>query len=339
MRIRKCASRLLGTRRAGSPSPLTAGLNSSPPPQTLSWDSEASSSSAAAGLLCELNRSPWDDPMCLELIAACDPEEEEDDGGILGNGVKAEVGEPRGNPGNRIKYDAAAVSCLLKSCVDSHAGKPMLSSGREASMKWSGDKVEEKARKKDGTKMTKKKKGNVLQTKGGVAATEASLSCKKSDGKGWHCKRPAHRPHSLCNYHLTQLRSYACSPGHGKAAESPPSECQGGVSRRQKKTDTAGADSDMYYYYSGFGPWRAKTRSRQATDDDDEEEEEQEDGKEILESGNGCDVDAPAMAGEDEENSDEDKGDNSGRDREGSKRSHRKRGRKRMKARSLKSLL
>ncbi|URD78960.1 WRC [Musa troglodytarum] len=279
MRIRKCASRLLGTRRAGSPSPLTAGLNSSPPPQTLSWDSEASSSSAAAGLLCQLNQSPWDDPMCLELIAACDPEEEEDDGGILGNGVKAEVGEPRGNPGNRIKYDAAAVSCVLK---------------REASMKWSGDKVEEKARKKDGAKMTKKKKGNVLQTKGGVAATEASLSCKKSDGKG-------------------------------------------GVSRRQKKTDTAGADSNMYYYYAGFGPWRAKTRSRQGTDDD-EEEEEQEDGQEILESGNGCDVDAPATAGEDE-NSDEDKGDNSGRDREGSKRSHRKRGRKRMKARSLKSLL
>ncbi|CAL9782638.1 unnamed protein product [Musa acuminata subsp. burmannicoides] len=327
MRIRKCASQLLGTRRAGSPSRLTAGLNSSPPPRTLSWDSEASSSSAAAGLLCELNRSPWDDPMCLELIAACDPEEEEDDGGILGNGVKAEVGEPRGNPGNRIKYDAAAVSCVLK---------------REASMKWSGDKVEEKARKKDGAKMTKKKKkGNVLQTKGGVVATEASLSCKKSDGKGWHCKRPAHRPHSLCNYHLTQLRSYTCSPGHGKAAESPPSECQGGMSRRQKKTDTAGADSNMYYYYSGFGPWRAKTRSRQATDDDDEEEEEeeQEDGKEILESGNGCDADAPAMAGENEENNDEDKGDNSGRDREGSKRSHRKRGRKRMKARSLKSLL
>ncbi|URD78961.1 WRC [Musa troglodytarum] len=283
MRIRKCASRLLGTRRAGSPSPLTAGLNSSPPPQTLSWDSEASSSSAAAGLLCQLNQSPWDDPMCLELIAACDPEEEEDDGGILGNGVKAEVGEPRGNPGNRIKYDAAAVSCVLKR--------------RESTEEGRGKDDEEEER-------------------------QCPPNKRRSCGYGGFSELQEERRQS---------------PGHGKAAESPPSECQGGVSRRQKKTDTAGADSNMYYYYAGFGPWRAKTRSRQGTDDD-EEEEEQEDGQEILESGNGCDVDAPATAGEDE-NSDEDKGDNSGRDREGSKRSHRKRGRKRMKARSLKSLL
>ncbi|URE04825.1 hypothetical protein MUK42_19998 [Musa troglodytarum] len=107
MRIRKCANRLLGTTLpACSSCPLPAE-----PPR--SWGTDVPAPAAAAALLCELNRSPWDDLTCLDLVAAYD-QEEEADGGILGSGVKAEVGEARGIPGNRIKYESAAVACVPK---------------------------------------------------------------------------------------------------------------------------------------------------------------------------------------------------------------------------------
>ncbi|XP_009401828.2 uncharacterized protein LOC135585919 isoform X1 [Musa acuminata AAA Group] len=328
MRIRKCANRLLGTTLpACSSSPLPAA-----PPR--SWGTDVPAPAAAAALLCELNRSPWDDLTCLDLVAAYD-QEEEDDGGILGSGVKAKVGEVRGIPGNRIKYESAAVACVPKSSPDHwemerngdvgpHAGKRCFSDS-EARMNWS--------RKKETAKTRRKKKDDVVEARGGAAATEACSSCKKSDGKGWHCKRRAHHPHSLCNYHLAQLRSYSCSHGHGHGkASGSPKESHGDVGRRKKKTEAAGADSSFYYYYSGFGPWRGKTRGSSSDNGDgcshpaaDEEE-----------------VETP-MAGEDEEDSEDDDHDNSGRDgndgRKEGRRSYRRKGRKRMKARSLKSLL
>ncbi|ONK72339.1 uncharacterized protein A4U43_C04F18380 [Asparagus officinalis] len=33
--------------------------------------------------------------------------------------------------------------------------------------------------------------------------------CKKTDGKGWHCKRQAQLPNSLCSYHLAQIKAYS----------------------------------------------------------------------------------------------------------------------------------
>ncbi|URE04830.1 hypothetical protein MUK42_19998 [Musa troglodytarum] len=319
MRIRKCANRLLGTTLpACSSCPLPAE-----PPR--SWGTDVPAPAAAAALLCELNRSPWDDLTCLDLVAAYD-QEEEADGGILGSGVKAEVGEARGIPGNRIKYESAAVAYHLEmernGDVDPHAGKRCFSDS-EARMNWS--------RKKETAKTRRKKKDDAVEARGGAAATETCSSCKKSDGKGWHCKRRAHHPHSLCNYHLAQLRSYSCSHGHGKASWSP-KEVHVDVGRRKKKTEAAGADSSFYYYYSGFGPWRGKTRGGSSDNGDgcshpaaDEEE-----------------VETP-MAGEDEEDSEDDDHDINGRDendgREEGRRSYRRKGRKRMKARSLKSLL
>ncbi|KAJ8511906.1 hypothetical protein OPV22_002340 [Ensete ventricosum] len=91
MRIRKCAARLLGTLPVCSSPTLPAGfaLSPTPLPHPRSWESETSSAAAtssSAGLLCELNRSPWDDLLCLDLMASCDQEEEEeeDGGGQLG---------------------------------------------------------------------------------------------------------------------------------------------------------------------------------------------------------------------------------------------------------------
>ncbi|KAJ8504718.1 hypothetical protein OPV22_005604 [Ensete ventricosum] len=205
--------------------------------------------------------------------------------------------------------------------VDSHAGERCFSDG-EARINWS--------LKKETAKTRRKKKNDVVKARGGAGAMEACSSCKKSDGEGWHCKRLAHHPHSLCNYHLAKLRSYNCSHGHGKASESS-KEGHGDVGRRKKKTEVAGADSSFYYYYSGFGPWRGKMRGSSS------------------DNGEGCsypaaeeeEVETP-MAGEDEEDSEDDDHDNSGRDGNDGReegRSYRRKGRKRMKARSLKSLL
>ncbi|URD78320.1 WRC [Musa troglodytarum] len=327
MRIRKCAARLLGTPPVCSSPPLPAGLASSPspPPQPRSWESETSSAAAtssSAGLLCELNRSPWDDLLCLDLMASCDlEEEEEEDGGSLGNGVKDEVEESKGIMGNRIKYEAAAAASLPDS---------------EASMNRLAGKAEGKARKKATVKVKRKKKDKVINTSGGTAAvTKGSASCKKSDGKGWHCKRPAQHPHSLCRYHLSQLRSYSCTHGNGKVAESA-KEGPVGVAGRKKKTDIAGADSNFYYYYSGFGPWRRKMRGGSSDNGDqcDHHASDEDDGNEYSESGDGYDA---AVAGDDQDSDDEDCFNDGGS--EGNKRSCRKRGRRKMKARSLKSLL
>ncbi|RWW57327.1 hypothetical protein BHE74_00035914 [Ensete ventricosum] len=134
--------------------------------------------------------------------------------------------------------------------VDPHAGERCFSDS-EARINWS--------LKKETAKTRRKKKDDVVKARGGAGAMEACSSCKKSDGEGWHCKRLAHHPHSLCNYHLAKLRSYNCSHGHGKASESS-KEGHGDVGRRKKKTEVAGADSSFYYYYSGFGPWRGKMR-------------------------------------------------------------------------------
>ncbi|XP_042463860.1 uncharacterized protein LOC122046959 isoform X1 [Zingiber officinale] len=310
MRIRKCAARLLGTVCAAS-------FSSPTPPPTLPPQhpraADDAFSSDGCGILCELNRSPWDDLMCLDLVAAFDQywqdEEEEDGEGIVGNAVKAEAGEDTGILGNHLKNDADSTATVER----------------------------EEARKEP---KKKKKKENEEKT---------GARCKKSDGRGWHCKRLAQHPHSLCSYHLAQLRSYNAS----KVEVSK--ENRAG---RKKQADLlsggAADDSNFYYYYSGFGPWRGKTRSSGsrsdhicvrgfALEDEDDKEEDREDNGIVHE------VAAVTIAGGDEEDSDVDNNGGSGGNREdntsrnasnrGNHKSYKKRGRKRMKARSLKSLL
>ncbi|KAG6527619.1 hypothetical protein ZIOFF_009742 [Zingiber officinale] len=333
MRIRKCAARLLGTVStsfSSSPSPLPR-----PPSQQSLESNVAFSPDATVAILCELNRSPWDDLMCLDLIPAFDQEEEEDGEGIMGNAVRAEAGEDKGITGNRFKNEAAATA-------SAECEEPRKKAG----------KIRKKKKKKK-----KKKKENVVAV---VEEDEEGTggSCKKSDGRGWRCKRPAQHPHSLCSYHLAQLRSYNAS----KVAAEASREGHAGTGRK-KKTDVSDAaaatdDSDFYYYYSGFNPWRGKTRCSCrssniisgargfALDKNDRNSEDGEDNRIVH--------DVSAIAGEDEE---EDSGDDvnnivecGGGDAEGGNasrntnnrgnyKSYRKRGRKRMKARSLKSLL
>ncbi|XP_008794283.2 nucleolin-like [Phoenix dactylifera] len=307
MRIRKSASKLLGSANAYASPPVRSASSES-------WDSQAS---AAAGLLCELNRSPWDLIPNLHdsgIIAFQEEEKEQGvDRGIMGNGIKLEE-EPI--PPNRRK---------------------------EEEMEESGEK--DKRKKK---KIRRKRKEKEIET-GSATATEATVSCKKSDGKGWRCKRPANLPHSLCLYHLTQLRSYSYS--HSKVAN----PANGGqFSVQKKKGDATGDGGNMYYYYyyAGFGPCRRKRRGDKTDDVVNgsdaaiKEEEDDDEGKE--DSKYGDEDDAPVVAGDDEEGGEDDgrahgddDDDDSGEDSsdEEKNRNRRKRGRKPVKARSLKSLL
>ncbi|CAA6655480.1 unnamed protein product [Spirodela intermedia] len=186
-----------------------------------------------------------------------------------------------------------------------------------------------------------------------VQAAAPSATCKKTDGKGWHCKREAQHPHSLCEYHLTQVRSYysngGCGGGGGAAAahvhdQQTSRSSTGGIDGEQNedkkrslpkkkinKKDDGGGDSgagrtrkpptsDFYYYYSGFGPWWGRRRN----------------------GGGGVDqvTTVHDQAPEDLDLDDEDTddvgvlGDDDGDDVSG-----KRRGRKPIKARSLKSLL
>ncbi|KAJ4955584.1 hypothetical protein NE237_012367 [Protea cynaroides] len=78
-------------------------------------------------------------------------------------------------------------------------------------------------------------------------------SCNKTDGKGWKCKKEAKPGHSLCEHHLTQLKSYYSKNKNnylsGRGLKSNGKRCWSKV------------PSSNYYYYTGFGPeWRGKDR-------------------------------------------------------------------------------
>ncbi|PKU67902.1 hypothetical protein MA16_Dca006937 [Dendrobium catenatum] len=108
------------------------------------------------------------------------------------------------------------------------------------------EETEEKMEEKKG--QGRKRREKEMESSGSVAM----IKCKKTDGKGWHCKRLAQSPHSLCSYHLTQLRSYR-------------SRFDDQVSGDHRKkyafsVDSGGSASNYYYYYSILGPWWGKRR-------------------------------------------------------------------------------
>ncbi|GAB4844508.1 hypothetical protein Ancab_037887 [Ancistrocladus abbreviatus] len=95
--------------------------------------------------------------------------------------------------------------------------------------------------------------------------------CNKTDGKGWQYQRAAKEGHSLCNHHLSQLRSChqdkppTPSPLSAaattsakkleKAAGAPPKR-----RGRPRKTPVVATNPNEFYYYSGFGPRWGKKR-------------------------------------------------------------------------------
>ncbi|KAK1642657.1 hypothetical protein QYE76_060462 [Lolium multiflorum] len=103
------------------------------------------------------------------------------------------------------------------------------------------------------TKMAGKKNKSKLKTKKGKELEKEEKNnnsrrevwmCKKNDGKGWFCQRPASQPNSLCTYHYDRKLL---------------------VSSKQRRSKMAynfgDAVGEGFYYYAGFGPSRSNRRS------------------------------------------------------------------------------
>ncbi|KAM7472434.1 hypothetical protein LguiA_010617 [Lonicera macranthoides] len=84
---------------------------------------------------------------------------------------------------------------------------------------------------------------------------EANLCCK-TDGKQWQCKRETQKRHTMCDYHLAQIKNYN-TLAHPSIAKSAASNKP---TRARKATTIAPSNPNEFYYYSGFGPRWGKKR-------------------------------------------------------------------------------
>ncbi|XP_078167630.1 uncharacterized protein LOC144562302 isoform X2 [Carex rostrata] len=219
MRIRKNASKLLGSAIVYSSAPF--------PPPSDAWDPPSLANPnifTSSGELCELNQSPWDVYPNLHFFTSSFKEAQQVPDAISGNDKGILVKSPE------------------KDIIESET-KPLRVCKR-VDVKKSREK-----------KTTTKKKTKKKEKKTTV------ILCKKHDGKKWFCKRPAQLPHSFCEYHLNQSRSYYSTH---KDREVPELEswCT--------KKENGGTMTNPYYYYNGFWPSsRTRRGARNAEIGDD----------------------------------------------------------------------
>ncbi|KAJ4956787.1 hypothetical protein NE237_013570 [Protea cynaroides] len=96
------------------------------------------------------------------------------------------------------------------------------------------------------------------ESREGVMNYMEKKSCNKTDGKGWKCKNEAKGGHSLCEHHLTQLKSYYTKNKNNYLSNRGLKS--NGAQARGKRTSSK-ISSSNYYYYTGFGPeWGGKDR-------------------------------------------------------------------------------
>ncbi|KAI3449805.1 hypothetical protein Pfo_006470 [Paulownia fortunei] len=90
--------------------------------------------------------------------------------------------------------------------------------------------------------------------------TDQIILCCKTDGKSWQCRREASKGNSLCEHHISLVKSYNNSAHHAVKK----SEKLVGEARRRprpKKGSTSSSSNPYeFYYYSGFGPRWGKKR-------------------------------------------------------------------------------
>ncbi|KAJ3706316.1 hypothetical protein LUZ61_010021 [Rhynchospora tenuis] len=267
----------------------------SPPPSDL-WVPPSIDSS---GLVCELNQSPWDVYPNLHLFnnnfqglkpSAISKKEEAEE--VIIKETKEETKEAISeNPGGILENSTNPI----RFCE-----KPTSSSSK---------KIEKK---------TKKKKKDEI------------VLCKKNDGKKWYCKRPAQSPHSLCEYHLSQSRSYY-NNNKEKEASQFDIPCEP-VKRKHKSRENGDSGLSPFYYYNGFGPSSRKRRGRRKGGNGDKAMHVDDEVK--LHGGN-----APVAGVDELEDDEEVAGELVSSSNGEEKQVPRKRGRKPVKCRSLKSLL
>ncbi|XP_078167628.1 putative membrane lipoprotein isoform X2 [Carex rostrata] len=282
MRIRKTVSKLLG-------SAIVYPSHHSPPSSDL-WAPPAIDT---AGLICELNQSPWDVYPNLHLF-------NNNFQGLESSAIskKEEVVEETKEQTHNVISENTGV-------ILENSDNPIRFCQKPTS------------------KSSKKKNGKRKKK-------DAIILCKKNDGKKWFCKRPAQLPHSLCEYHLSQSRSYYNT---NKAKEA--SEFEVGCEpnkQKQKPRENGGSGASPYYYYNGFGPSSRKRKGGTSSNGVGHDTMHVANEERL----NGSD--APE-ADVDEEYGEEVAGELVSSPNEEEKRVPRKRGRKPVKCRSLKSLL
>ncbi|KAJ6792670.1 Uncharacterized protein M6B38_238910 [Iris pallida] len=329
MRIRKHAAKIL----LGSANCIDHSLSPPPPPESPPPVDQCQSAEGGGLFLCQLNCSPWDvnvmdsDALCHFYFQQAEEEDGEEEGrGIMGNVLGF------GDEGGVLGISEAVTTTTSSSVV----AEPYFDYE---------DKDETDLKKRRGR--YKKQNGDNNDVGGG----RATGICKKNDGKGWHCNRPANPHRTLCDHHLTQLKSYSSTRYNNNnsnggeavtAADVPrlknhkkPDVPQ--VKRRRPKSSVTshrsgggGDGGGYYYYYSGFGPSRGKS----SRGDKDAKLKE-----ESRSPGGGSD--APIAGEEDDSDDDDDEDDdtNDGNVEIYKGNIRKKRGRKPIKARSLKSLL
>lgn len=92
-----------------------------------------------------------------------------------------------------------------------------------------------------------------------------TVYCLKTDGKGWQCRNEARHGHSLCDHHLSLLKSYSSSSSitHSVKKSDKAMAFVAGSRRGRVRTSKKGSSSSNpyeFYYYSGFGPSWGKRR-------------------------------------------------------------------------------
>lgn len=379
MRIRKCASRLLGSAyfnaqpEARPPSQLPP-----PPPVPAAYGAAnlGGSASTASDGPCEQNRLPW------ELTRELDDQEDPFENYFM------------------------PVGLVLSSVAVNQEDEEMEREDKIGKKVINKQKVAKKL-KQDGKKKMVKSKAKTEEAKAKKEEEEASDGdqakvwyCKKNDGKSWHCANIVGGPNALCDHHFAQSRSYynptcekvaAAASGAASAssklapakasassksvpakasAKSAPASAASSTkavssvnalasSKLRKRRKSKGGSGMEYFYYAGWGPSRGKQRGdssssnhREAAADAKEERSPQEDKatpeardekKDDEEENDLSDI--AEIAGGDEESDDDYVG--SGKARAGNgkgkmaveKVMYPKMARKRVKARSLKSLL
>ncbi|KAL6981987.1 hypothetical protein U1Q18_023605 [Sarracenia purpurea var. burkii] len=216
--------------------------------------SSSSSSTAAAtstdlssplrrhpSLICHLNQSPWD-VLSFPPDSASSP--------FQVDGEEEDSFTANGSFGDSIGAVESVAS--MKISVEDGDHEKNAKNDAFCNIAENAEKVEEVEESEDHEPRRIGKGGAVL--------------CCKSDGKGWQCKKEAAEGHSLCEHHLTQLRTYnSLSHLSGKKSDKAPSEKTSGIRRhpRPKKPSPA-SNPYEFYYYSGFGPRWGKKRGPKA---------------------------------------------------------------------------
>ncbi|XP_062200294.1 uncharacterized protein LOC133902979 [Phragmites australis] len=287
MRIRKSASRLLGSAYSASASaPAAPGPDAAPPfelppqpppphlvPCSAPEYCGGGGFATASGEPCELSRSPWD---LIAELSLSDPQVEDDllDKYFVHVACRASWLFTASMPAASVKKEKLAVATA--------------SDGSTQPRREVAKKVPKKvamSKEKENKEGETKKKAKVKKEDGEDGAAQV-WKCKKNDGKRWHCHRIVSRPNTLCKYHFEQKRSYL-NPEFASAVvaeASPPLAAASKPAatsfkpRKKKSSDDFGA-TEGFYYYAGFGPFRSKRHCRSTMHDSvpaakQEEEEE-----------------------------------------------------------------